>query len=140
MKKKRKLLWRFLTLAALLGAYPLCVLAFTWSHVLRSDLPGGRHGQLDAYRHALASATVSYTLGEWAVDLVTSVFEWDEKDSNGMDRHNNSIGAGIGSSVESFREIEPAVLRSVRKGAVNAANSNQITWLPANKWREGRLW
>ena len=107
---------------------------------MRSDLPGGRHGHLDAYRHSLASATVSYTLGEWAVNLVTSVFEWDDKDSNGMDRHNNRIGAGIGSRVESFHEIEPAVLQSVRKGAVNAANSNQITWLPANKWRDGRFW
>lgn len=140
MKKKRKLLWRFCALAALIGAYPVCVLAFTWGHVLRSDLPGGRHGQLDAYRHALASATVSYTLGEWAVDLVTSVFEWDDKDSNEMDRHNNRIGAGIGSNAGSFREIEPAVLKSVRKGAVKATDPNQITWLPANKWRDGRLW
>lgn len=140
MKKKRKLLWRFCALTAVLSAYPLCVLAFTWSHVLSSDLKGGRHGQLDAYRHALASATVSHTLGEWAVDLVTGVFEWDDKDSNKMDRHNNRIGAGIGSGVESFREIEPAVLQSVRKGAVNAIDINQITWLPADKWREGSLW
>jgi len=140
MKKNRKLLWRLFTLTALLGAYPFCVLAFTWSHVLRSDLKGGRHGQLDAYRHALASATVSYTLGEWAVNLTTSAFEWDDKDSNKMDRHNNKIGAKIGSRVESFREIEPTVLRSVMNGAVDAADSNQITWLPSSKWREGRLW
>ena len=123
-----------------MGAYPLCVLAFTWSHVLRSDLSGGRHGQLDAYRHTLASATVSYTLGEWAVNLTTSVFEWDDKDSNKMDRQNNRIGAGIGSTVESFSEIEPAVLQSVRKGAVNSADLNQITWLSVQKWRDGRLW
>jgi hypothetical protein len=103
-------------------------------------LEGGRHGQLDAYRHSLASATVSYTLGEWAVNLVTRVFEWDDKDSNGMDRHNNRIGAGIGSRAKSFREIEPAVLKSVRKGAVNATEPNQITWLPVDKWRDGRLW
>jgi hypothetical protein len=140
MKRKRKLLRRFCALSALLVTYPVCVLVFTWSHVLRSDLKGGRHGQLDAYRHSLASATVSYTLGEWAVNLVTRVFEWDDKDSNGMDRHNNRIGAGIGSRAESFREIEPAVLKSVRKGKVNATGSNQITWLPADKWRDGRLW
>jgi len=140
MIKKRKFLKRFCALAALMGAYPLCVLAFTWSHVLRSDLQGGRHGQLDAYRHALASATVSYTLGEWAVNLTTSVFEWDDKDSNKMDRQNNRIGAGIGSTVESFSEIEPAILQSVQKGAVNSADLNQITWLPVQKWRDGRLW
>ena len=74
------------------------MIVFTWSHVLRSDLKGGRHGQLDAYRHALASATVSYTVGEWAVSLTTWVFESGGKDSNKMDIHNNRIGAKIGSA------------------------------------------
>ncbi len=138
--KKRKLLWRFSAFVALLSIYPVCVFAFTWSHVVKSDFKGGRNGQLDAYRHALASATVSYTLGEWAVNLVTIVFERGEKDSHKMDRHNNRIGAGIGSKLESFREIEPSVLQSVRKGAVDATDENQITWLPANKWRDGRFW
>ncbi len=107
---------------------------------MKSDFKGGRNGQLDAYRHALASATVSYTLGEWAVNFVTSVFEWRDKDSNKMDRHNNRIGAGIGSRIESFREIEPSVQQSVRNGAEDASDENQITWLPANKWREGKFW
>jgi hypothetical protein len=109
MKKHRKLLRRVSAFAALLSVYPICVLVFTWSHFLNSDFKGGRHGPLDAYRHALASATVSYTLGAWAVDAVTNIFEWNDRDSNKMDRHNNKIGASIGSSVRSFREIEPAV-------------------------------
>ena len=105
-----------------------------------SDLKGGRHGPLDAYRHALASATVSYTLGAWAVDAVTNIFEWNDRDSNKMDRHNNKIGASIGSSVRSFREIEPAVRESVMNGAVDAMELNQITWLTPTKWRDVRLW
>ena len=107
---------------------------------MQSDFKGGRHGQLDAYRHALASATVSYTLGEWAVNLVTSVFEWNDKDSNKMDRHNNRIGAKIGSKVKSFSEIEPAVLERVKLGSEDVSDINQITWLPTKKWSEGRLW
>ncbi len=140
MKKKRKLLLRFSILAALVSVYPIWILVFTWSHVLKSDFEGGRHGPLDAYRHALASATVSYTLGEWAVGLVTTVFEWDDKDSNAMDRHNNNVGARIGSRAQSFREIEPTVRESVLKGAIDAPDLNQITWLPESKWRDGRFW
>ncbi len=140
MKKKRKLLRRFLAVTALLSIYPLCVLAFTWSHVLKSDLQGGRHGQLDAYRHALASATVSYTLGDWAVNLVSAIFEWNNKDSNKMDIHNNRVGASIGSRVKSFRDIEPTVRQSVKTGTVNATDTNQITWLPTDLWRDEKLW
>lgn len=140
MNKKRKTSRRLYALAALLSIYPVSVLVFTWSHVSRSDLEGGRHGQLDAYRHALASATVSHTLGEWAVDLVTCIFEWNDKQSNEMDRHNNRIGASIGSNVKSFREIEPAVRRAVLNGTVDSDDLDQITWLSSNKWRDGRFW
>ena len=140
MEKRRKLLIRISVFAALLGIYPLCVILFTWSNVLRSDFKGGRHGQLDAYRHVLASATVSYTLGEWAVNLVTRVFESNNKDSNRMDRHNNVIGGKIGSTVRSFRELEPAVQQSVMKGRTDATEPKQITWLPMAKWRDGNFW
>jgi hypothetical protein len=140
MKKKRKILRRLCAFAAVLSVYPVFVLVFTWSHVLRSDFGGGRHGQLDAYRHALASAVVSYTLGEWAVTTATGVLEWNDKDSNRMDRHNNRIGAAIGSSVESFREIEPAVRKSVLNGEVDTTDLSHITWLRESKWRDGRLW
>ncbi len=66
---KRRLLKRAAAIALILCIYPAGVIVFTWSYVLKSDFEGGRNGKLDAYRHSLASATVAYTLGEWAVDL-----------------------------------------------------------------------
>ena len=140
MKNKRKILRRLGALALLLSIYPLFVLIYTWSCVFRSNLEGGRHGPLDAYRHALASAVVSYTLDEWAVDLMTGLLESKGKNSNKMDSHNNRIGAQIGAQSKSFGELEPAVRRYVLDGAVNSTDTNQITWLPKEKWRDGRLW
>ena len=140
MKRRNKLRCRLSMTLLVAGAYPVWILGFTWWHVLRSDLAGGRHGPLDAYRHALASAAVSYTLGEWAVNLVTRVFEGTGKNSNAMDSHNNRVGARIGSTVSSFAEIEPAVREGVRLGRVDAVASTQITWMPEKKWRSGSLW
>lgn len=140
MKFKRKLLLRLTALTLLLSIYPLCVLTYTWTCVFRSDLEGGRHGPLDAYRHALASAVVSYTLHERAVDLMTTLMESRGKDSNNMDRHNNRIGAQIGATSKSFRDLEPAVRQSVLNGTVNSTNATQITWLPKEKWRRARIW
>ena len=140
MKNKRKILRRLAVLVLLLSIYPLCVLVYTWSHVFRSDLEGGRQGPLDAYRHALASAVVSYTLNERAVYLMTGLMESGGKDSNKMDRHNNRIGAQIGTDSKSFRELEPSVRQSVLDGAINSTDTNQITWLPKELWRDGRIW
>ncbi len=140
MKNKRKIVRRLGVLALLLSVYPLFVLIYTWTFVYRSNLEGGRQGPLDAYRHALASAVVSYTLDERAVHLVTSVMESNGKDSNKMDRHNNWIGAQIGNHSKSFRELEPSVRQHVLEGAVNSTDTNQITWLPQENWRDGRIW
>ena len=140
MKTKRKLLLRLTALTVLLSIYPLSVLTYTWTCVFRSDLEGGRHGPLDAYRHALASAVVPYTLHERAVDLITTLMESRGKDSNKMDRHNNRIGAQIGASSKSFHDLEPAVRQSVQNGTINSTNANQITWLPTEKWRRARIW
>lgn len=137
---KKKLLKRIAVLTLMLCIYPAGVIAYTWSHVLKSDFEGGRNGKLDAYRHSLASATVSYTLGEWAVDLTTWVFESSGKESNAMDTHNNRIGARIGSEVTSFSDIEPGIRQAVQSGHVSATDSSQITWLPPSKWRNGALW
>lgn len=140
MKNKRKILLRLGALALLLSIYPLCVLIYTWSCVFRADLEGGRHGPLDAYRHALASAVVSYTLDARAVGLITTLFESSGKDSNTMDRHNNHLGARIGASAKSFRELEPLVRQAVLDGTADSTDTNQITWLRNEKWRAGRIW
>lgn len=137
---KTKVRRRVFAITLLLCVYPVSVIVFTWSHVLRSDLEGGRHGPLDAYRHALASATVSYTLGEWAVSLTTWICEWGGKDSHKMDIHNNKIGAVIGARCPSFRELEPAVRQAVLQGEASGTDPSRITWLPHTRWRDGRLW
>jgi preprotein translocase subunit SecF len=137
---KSRLLKRIAALALMLCIYPACVIIFTLSYVLKSDFEGGRNGKLDAYRHSLASATVAYTLGEWAVDVTTCIFESSGKDSNVMDAHNNRIGARIGSKVKTFSDIEPAVRHAVDNGQVSASDSDQITWLAPSKWRDRKFW
>ena len=139
-KTKQKTLLRLTALTIFLSIYPLSVLTYTWTCVFRSDLEGGRHGPLDAYRHTLASAVVSYTLHERAVDLITTLMESKGKDSNKMDRHNNRIGSQIGATSKSFRDLEPAVRQTVQNGTINSTNTNQITWLPKEKWRRARIW
>ncbi|MFN0129084.1 MAG: hypothetical protein ACKV19_20625 [Verrucomicrobiales bacterium] len=140
MKKAIRWLRRLAVLVVVVGLYPLFVLGYTWYHVLRSDLEGGRHGPLDAYRHALASAVVSYTLDARAVTLVTAVFESRGKDSNRMDSHNNHIGARIGSAAASLAELESAVRGRVLAGTVHSSAPDQITWLPRERWRDSRFW
>jgi preprotein translocase subunit SecF len=138
--KKRRLWLRLLVSGVLLGAYPAFVLIYTWSFVFASDFQGGRHGPLDAYRHALASSVVAHTLGKPAVELVTALFESKGKDSNVMDSHNNRVGAGIGAGSRSFQELEPAVRQAVLEGGEGVSDPTRITWLPEEKWRSGRLW
>ena len=109
MKITKKAIIRAAFVFILITSYPLFVFIYTLSHVAVSDLEGGRHGPLDAYRHTLASAVVAYTLDARAVDFVTSLMEGGLKDSNTMDRRNNKIGAEIGSQANSFSEIEAIV-------------------------------
>lgn len=87
-----------------------------------------------------SSAVVSYTLGKWAVNLVTAIFESKGKDTNQMDGHNKKIGADIGNTVSSFSELEGAVRRRVQSGRVNSSGSDQITWLLQRRWRDSKLW
>ena len=136
----KKWLHQWVIMVIILLLYPGFVMGYTWTHVLRSDLEGGRHGPLDAYRHALASAVVSHTLGAWAVELVTSVFESSGKESNRMDRKNNAIGAAIGVTTGSFTELETRVRERVSAGAESSNVAGQITWLPSERWRDSRFW
>ncbi|MBX9848616.1 MAG: hypothetical protein K2X64_04930 [Rhodocyclaceae bacterium] len=138
-----KLRTTFLTIiitALLLCSYPAFVLGYTWSHVASAGFPGGRHGPLDAYRHTLASAVVAYTLSPRTVEWITLVMESSAKRSSAMDRHNNRIGATIGSKAQSFSDIQPMVYDFVKQGAIEATDPNQIAWLPPVDWRAGWLW
>lgn len=137
---KGRKLRRGLVVFLLLAIYPLWVCIFTWVHVARAEFPGGRNGPLDAYRHSLASAVVSHTLGEWAVSFATFLLEWGDRESNVMDRHNNRIGARIGAGVSTFREIEPAVRNAVGQGRKNSARDDEITWLPEKTWSSAVMW
>ena len=137
-RRRSKILWLLLIVSAL-AIYPGFVLAYTWSHVMQSPLPGGRHGPLDAYRHTLASAVVAYTLDARAIRLVNNVMERQGKRSNNMDIHNNLIGASIGAQAVRFADIEPAVARRVASGTINATEPDRVTWLPQPQWQQGSL-
>ncbi|WP_242108570.1 DUF6973 domain-containing protein [Luteimonas aquatica] len=130
--------WKW-PLAALLvlAAYPCFVLASVYAHWFAADLPGGRNGPADAYRHALASATVAYSGSPRWVAWVTAVMERDGlgNDSRAMDAHNNRIGARIGTHAESWSQMQADVLAAVGHGSVGAADAQQITWLPPERWQ-----
>ena len=119
-----------------LAAYPAFVFGTVYAHWFGANLPGGRNGPSDAYRHTLASATVAYTTSPRLVALVTHVMERDGQGSamRWMDAHNNRIGARIGAHAGSWREMQDDVLRAVQAGTVDATNADQITWLPRERW------
>ena len=75
-----------------------------------------------------------------AVDGATWVMESSGRDANAMDRRNNHVGASIGLHARSFAEIEPTVREHVMRGAVNAPDPTQVTWLTPDRWRASRLW
>ncbi len=127
---------RWLVLVALLAAYPVALLGYVYWHSLGSGLPGPRHGPQDAYRHALASAVLAYTISPRAVHWVTKVMEFSDHSSSQMDRHNNAIGAAIGGRAASFAEIRPQVEARVRAGQVNARDPQQVTWMLPQTWRQ----
>ena len=62
MTKPRRSLRLFAAAFVVLAAYPAFVLGTVYAQWFRADLPGGRNGPADAYRHSLASATVAYRL------------------------------------------------------------------------------
>ena len=130
--------WRRIAFGiAVLAAYPVFRFASVYAHWFAAGLPGGRDGPADAYRHALASATVAYTTSPRCVAWTTRVMERDGQGSasRAMDAHNNRIGARIGSTAPSWDAMQAAVLQAVREGAVDAARDDEITWLPRERWR-----
>ena len=133
----RRWLWPVMV-AMVLAAYPTFVLANVYWKFFQADLPGGRNGPADAYRHSLASAIVAYTLSPRCVDWVTGVMESDglSNASGAMDAHNNRIGARLGAAAPSWAAMQRDVRAAVEHGAVNAASTDQITWLAPTAWQE----
>jgi hypothetical protein len=128
--------WRaWLIAGAALAIYPFTVLSYVYWHTFTSELPGGRHGPQDAYRHTLASAIVAYTLSPDVVAIVSAVMESERNADSRMDRQNNAIGAAIGARATSFFQINELVLMQVQNGRINAIDSQQTTWLPPERWR-----
>lgn len=130
--------WWLLLIA--LAVYPSFVLGYVWYHCLVSDFQGGKNGQLDAYRHTLASAVVTYTSSPKLVAVATAVMERKGKPSNLMDRHNNLIGTRIGQAATSFNQINELVLQRVNDGAENAVETSQVTWLARPYWGKSLFW
>ena len=136
--RSRRRRWRRgVVMALLAGAYPAFVLGATYVQFFRAELPGGRNGPADAYRHSLASAIVAYTLSPRCVDWVTDVME---RGGNGnaaraMDVHNNLIGARIGAAARSWAGMQEAVREAVRNGDIDASDPDRITWLPPERWQ-----
>jgi hypothetical protein len=140
VNRKTNLALLIIAVALVVSAYPAFILGYTWSYVACADLPGGRDGPLDAYRHTLASAAVAFTLGPRVVEWTTWAAERSDNPGNLMDRHNNQIGAVIGSNAHRFSDIEPTVRAQVLHGTVNATDRLQVTWLPPERWRRAWLW
>ena len=135
---RRRRFRRLLGVAALVAAYPAFVLGATYWHFFQADLPGGRNGPADAYRHSLASAIVAYTLSPRCVDWVTQVMEQGGQGhpSRAMDAHNNRLGARIGATAQSWDAMQQAVLAAVKHGAPDTRSPDQITWLAPGAWQE----
>ena len=131
---------RLAVLLVVLAVYPAGLLGYVWYHCWSTGLEGGKNGPLDAYRHMLSSAMLAYTTTPSAVGFVTRVMEFRGRPTDLMDRHNNAIGAEIGSHAHGFAEIEPLVRMRINAGAINAQADTQATWLPPQQWRTSFFW
>ncbi len=136
--QRRRWVRRLLVAAVLLGVYPAFVLGSVYLATSGSDLPGGRNGPKDAYRHSLASATVAYTGSPRWVEWVTRIMEHGEGGdaANAMDRHNNRIGERIGADAVSWNQMRANVRAAVQAGGIDVEDDNRITWLPPERWQD----
>ena len=128
--------WQLGALAlAFASLYPAAALTWVYWHTAHSGLPGGRHGPRDAYRHALASGFVAFTLSPDLVAAVSALTEGNSP-SGRMDRQNNAIGADLGAQAQSLTELRSRVLQAVASGQIEASDPHQMTWLPRENWSE----
>lgn len=135
-----KLKSKWLLSLIVLSVYPAFVLGYVWYHCLVSDFQGGTYGQLDAYRHTLASAVVTYSSSSKLVAVATAVMERKDSAANRMDRHNNIIGVEIGQTATSFSQLNVLVQQRVNQGAENAVEASQVTWLATPYWEKSLFW
>ena len=131
---------KLLLIGFLLIIYPAFILSYIWMQCFKSDFTGGKNGQLDAYRHTLASAVVAYTLSPKAVLVVTTIMERKGNIANLMDQHNNALGSEIGVDAKSLHELNSKVIDHIQHGAVNTSNRTQTTWLPKYFWGKSFFW
>jgi hypothetical protein len=138
VKRPSRRLRLFAATVLVLAAYPAFVLGTVYAHWFGANLPGGRNGPSDAYRHTLASATVAYTTSPRLVAWVTRVMEDDGHGSamRWMDAHNNRIGARIGTEADSWNQMQARVRAAIDAGAIGATDESQITWLPRERWQD----
>ncbi len=137
--RRRRIVRRCLWVLAVLLAYPLALVGATYAITLSSGLPGGSHGPCDAYRHALASAFVAYTLSPNCVEWVTDCMEGEDPEaSHVMDAHNNRVGIRVAASATSLADLIGKVRRAVERGAEIAprtlSDRRRIVWLPEEEW------
>jgi hypothetical protein len=136
----KKLKSIFLWSVFLSALYGLSVLSYVWWHCVNSNLPGGKYGPLDAYRHTLASAVVAYSSSPKLVIIITKIMEGKGRPIDKMDQHNNAIGAAIGEQADSLSSLEQCVKNQILKGTTNTQNIMQSTWLSKVFWRENIFW
>ena len=120
--------------------YSALVLVFVWWSCYNSQFHYGKNGPLDAYRHTLASAVVSYTSSPKIVTFATIIMERENKSANLMDIHNNAIGANIGQHAQSLTDIKAKVATQIAAGGINKIAPTQTTWLAAEYWHESLFW
>jgi hypothetical protein len=135
---RRRWLRRGIIAICIAALYPVFVLASVYAATSQSDLPGGRHGPRDAYRHSLASATVAYTGSQRWVEWVTAVMENNGRGdaTRAMDAHNNLLGARIGAEAKSLSDMRASILAAVSAGGVDVQDEDRITWLSPERWQE----
>ncbi len=115
--------------------FPVIFLIYFYISAMQTGLPGRRGGPQDAFRHSYASAVVARYTHSNVVKILTNILESNSEDSYDlMDRHNNAIGAKIGSS---DLPIYETLLNKIKQGSVSAYDKNTLMWLPSDHWSNG---
>jgi len=77
-----------------------------------SNLPGGRNGPQDAYRHILIAAELTRRLGTEtaklgldALEAYGTAMQLQKSEDEAMDRYNNELGYKIGQNAQSWKEV-----------------------------------